>query len=1059
MKMKQLVLIAAIITIITATAFAALTTITLSSPADNEHMRGAYVLTASLGPGESADTASFWNSTDGITWTLIGTNATTGSSFALSWNTVGYDMTGVVIKVNASNDTTTVPDQNSGITVDNTNPVISNVSNSTPNEYNITITWTTNENANSTVDYGTTTALGTAAGNNANSTSHSVALTPLLENTLYYYNATSCDRAGNCNTTGPNSFTTASKAPVITSVTASTVYSNYAIITWTTHELSNSTVNYGTTTALGTAADNATSATAHIVSVTPLTNGTFYYYNVTSCDAAGNCNTTGPLSFTTMVDTTLPDIPITYINGTTTIATNVGSMINITASISDNTNISTAWAKFNYNDGTTVNKTMSILSGTNPFWYTLLHNVSKSGVQNITVYAKDIYNNVNNGTTLTMTGYGYFTLNANITSPFKNFSYGTTYAYKITVINDNNMTENYTLTTNMTNISGWSVAQSSGTITNVASLGSADITITVTVPSNALNNTVVTTYVNSSSNHSSSKAITFQLPLITITTPPIQYVSNNSNLTSMTYHYYNTTNVSWWKIINVTGITPIMSEVDGNITGTATVMCGLFQNNTYKYAGTINITTGTCWLNATAMTAGLYNLTINATNARGHRGNINISMVIPSYIAINATAPSSKKSTQFLLEGTLKYNGVTPAPFVTVNATYGTNFKCNGTTNYNGFFSIPCIAPSTTGTYQVDVTTLAGVWNTTSNASITTLTVTTETQQPPSSNNTGQGQYITLSTSASGVTLDGNKTFKITVLNNRTSTQTYVILISQGEVKRFNYEFNGTLTVASKQTGETTVKLSPINMSKPGAYYLTISIPQEGVSKTVTVVIPDPYYASDSLTSTRYIEEKLDNSSATVIIRLKNTKNATIVAEVTETIPKDFANNTSYVTFDPQPTEIINADPVVKWVVALKANETKDVKYTVSKMASNVTFAEPDVKMNEVITGDGTPTGGSESNKTLLIIGIVIATAAAAILILYKDEIFKRGGVKFIKPANIMKKKDEPFESPYPGRKLDSFGEGANVDKLGTMPAKKTDEPMTPEKKKESKSIDFSKLG
>jgi parallel beta-helix repeat protein len=71
-----------------------------------------------------------------------------------------------------------------------------------------TITWTTNENGNSFVNYGTTTSLGSSATDAASVTSHSITLHGLSPSTKYYYAAKSCDAAGNCATSATKDFTT-----------------------------------------------------------------------------------------------------------------------------------------------------------------------------------------------------------------------------------------------------------------------------------------------------------------------------------------------------------------------------------------------------------------------------------------------------------------------------------------------------------------------------------------------------------------------------------------------------------------------------------------------------------------------------------------------------------------------------------------------------------------------------------------------------------------------------------------------------------------------------------
>ena len=60
-----------------------------------------------------------------------------------------------------------------------------------------TITWTTSELANSTVNYGNTTALGLMVSDSANVTDQSITLTGLTPATLYYYEVSSTNAGGN----------------------------------------------------------------------------------------------------------------------------------------------------------------------------------------------------------------------------------------------------------------------------------------------------------------------------------------------------------------------------------------------------------------------------------------------------------------------------------------------------------------------------------------------------------------------------------------------------------------------------------------------------------------------------------------------------------------------------------------------------------------------------------------------------------------------------------------------------------------------------------------------
>ncbi|MEM2822454.1 MAG: fibronectin type III domain-containing protein, partial [Candidatus Pacearchaeota archaeon] len=58
--------------------------------------------------------------------------------------------------------------------------------------------------------------------------------------------------------------------------------------------------NYGKSLALGMLRADANLVLQHSITLNGLSASTLYYYNVTSCDIAGNCNTTGPFNFTTL---------------------------------------------------------------------------------------------------------------------------------------------------------------------------------------------------------------------------------------------------------------------------------------------------------------------------------------------------------------------------------------------------------------------------------------------------------------------------------------------------------------------------------------------------------------------------------------------------------------------------------------------------------------------------------------------------------------------------------------------------------------------------------------
>ncbi|MCK4624469.1 MAG: fibronectin type III domain-containing protein, partial [Phycisphaerae bacterium] len=94
--------------------------------------------------------------------------------------------------------------------VGTTSPVITDVANSTPTTDSVTITWTTDEDSDSLVKYGTTSGVYTDDESDAAMvTSHSIALTGLNAGTTYYFVVNSTDGSDNSNESVEYSFTTA----------------------------------------------------------------------------------------------------------------------------------------------------------------------------------------------------------------------------------------------------------------------------------------------------------------------------------------------------------------------------------------------------------------------------------------------------------------------------------------------------------------------------------------------------------------------------------------------------------------------------------------------------------------------------------------------------------------------------------------------------------------------------------------------------------------------------------------------------------------------------------
>lgn len=104
---------------------------------------------------------------------------------------------------------------------DNTPPVISAVDAADITDTSARIIWTTDEPADSLVDYGPDTGYGWQASDGARVVSHSITLTDLAPNTTFHYCVTSRDSSNNPATSADYTFTTLPEPPPVSNYAAS----------------------------------------------------------------------------------------------------------------------------------------------------------------------------------------------------------------------------------------------------------------------------------------------------------------------------------------------------------------------------------------------------------------------------------------------------------------------------------------------------------------------------------------------------------------------------------------------------------------------------------------------------------------------------------------------------------------------------------------------------------------------------------------------------------------------------------------------------------------------
>ena len=191
-----------------------------------------------------------------------------------------------------------------------TAPTITSVIGTPTSGTSATITWITEQPSSSQVAYGTTTLytfFSPVSSSPVNS--HSVIVTGLAPGTTYNYAVISANSAGPA-TSSNFTFSTppSGPAPAIQNVSFWGATGSTITIAWSTDQFSNTSVQYGTSPALGQTSPIQTALTQnHGLTLTGLSDGTTYYFRVQSTSASNLAGSSATYSFTTLI-TTAPAI-------------------------------------------------------------------------------------------------------------------------------------------------------------------------------------------------------------------------------------------------------------------------------------------------------------------------------------------------------------------------------------------------------------------------------------------------------------------------------------------------------------------------------------------------------------------------------------------------------------------------------------------------------------------------------------------------------------------------------------------------------------------------------
>jgi len=223
------------------------------------------------------------------------------------------------------------------------NPVITDARSSDVTNITARITWTTDTNSNSYVDYGETNAYGSTRGNAGDSvTSHRIDLDGLEEGHTYFFRVRSTDGDGETisdNDGAGYSFST-NEGVAISSVRLAEVTNSYATITWNTNINTYAYLAYGSTSAYGQLIGNEDDyVSSHSMTVAGLAAGVTKHYRPRAKDLDGNIYLyTADSTFTTGAPY-LTSFTSSTVNGTYGPAENVNITANYTDSSGNNIGI------------------------------------------------------------------------------------------------------------------------------------------------------------------------------------------------------------------------------------------------------------------------------------------------------------------------------------------------------------------------------------------------------------------------------------------------------------------------------------------------------------------------------------------------------------------------------------------------------------------------------------------------------------------------------------------------------------------------------------------------
>jgi hypothetical protein len=238
------------------------------------------------------------------------TSTTAASSTPTESESTGEATTSEATAASSTSETTSATTTESTETASSTPAepalVVSNTETTYISTSTANIAWQINKDADSQIEYGTSTSYGSFTLIGAMAASHSVSLSSLTPDTKYYYRAISKTSAGEIAYSPAETFTTLAPAapsyPIISNVTIDPIATSTATISWTTSRPATSDIQYGTTTSyVSSAGENQTLSTSHSRTIIGLAPSVLYHFRIVAADSEGNTALGNDRTFTTLV--------------------------------------------------------------------------------------------------------------------------------------------------------------------------------------------------------------------------------------------------------------------------------------------------------------------------------------------------------------------------------------------------------------------------------------------------------------------------------------------------------------------------------------------------------------------------------------------------------------------------------------------------------------------------------------------------------------------------------------------------------------------------------------